>query len=145
MSDYAAAPIQPIVQGLLTIVAGAPVFTGVGVKSVVRTVGGAALGDFSLLLDPGLPGNAGELPPTGIGTALTIAVPDPRTLCTVRGAVATGATTINTIGVSYILPSVPPGDGGETTIRIVMQAGGAATDPVGAAGNGAEVITWKGV
>jgi len=152
MTDYAAAPIQPIVQGLLTIVAGAPVFTGVG-ATVKRTTGGAALGDFTFTLDPGLPGNAGELAPTGTFSppvpGITVAAPDPRALVTMRGSLTNavpGATSINGIGVSYNTPSAPPlGDGGDTTVRVVLTVAGVATDPTGTAASGAEIVIWKGV
>jgi hypothetical protein len=59
MSDYASTgPLQPIVNLVLNpIVAG--FFVGQGVLSVVRTPGGAPAGDFTIVLDPGLPGDVG--------------------------------------------------------------------------------------
>ncbi len=159
MNDYAAAPVQPIVQGLITIVVinavPTPVFQGKGVSSIQRTPVTPSTpvvspaGDFVLILDQGLPGNAGEVQPTNPNTVPpTPPQPDARTQVQLRGsltAAVPGGTSIDEIGVSYVFPSPAPGDGGFTAIRLVFAAAGAPTDPSLVAANGAEVIVWKGI
>jgi hypothetical protein len=158
MSDYAAAPIQPIVQGLLTVdpVSLAPTFTGRGVRSVTRTTaaGPPAQILYTLFLDPGLPGNAGELQPSlPISVAFPVGFPtqpDARSLVTVRGSATNaipGSTSIANVGVFYSVPSAGPGtDGGDTAILLVFtNAVPAAVDPTGAVASGVEIIVWKGL
>lgn len=145
--DYAAAPIQPIVQGLLTvaIVAGSPVptFEGKGVSSVTRTVAGTDI-VYTLILDEGLPGNAGELQP---GPTILGPQPDARTLINIRGSLANavhGGTSIVATGVTYAQPSLA--DGGLTAVLLVFtDATPAAVDPMGTVASGVEIIIWKGL
>lgn len=145
MSDYASTPVQPIVQGLVTIPTGVPgdtpVFFGRGISSVVRDVA-SAQGAFILTLDEGLPGG-GALQPTPDDVLIPPA-PDARTYVTVRGGSGTPpATTITQIAVSY-LTNATPGVGIDR-IEVVLSIAGAGTDPVGAAGSGFEILVWKGV
>lgn len=119
MTDYASAPVQPITN--LVIDPLSPTFFdgGQGVLSVVRTVGGAAAGDFTITLDPGLPGDVGLDGRFG------------RTTITQRGTLGAlaGGTTITENAVSY--PT-------ETTVRVVFAVGGVATDPAET-----EVLIWR--
>jgi hypothetical protein len=146
MTDYAAAPIQPIVQGLLTVdpVTLVPTFEGKGVASVTRTVAGTSI-LYTLTLDEGLPGNAGELQP-GPTFALILQQPDARTLVTARGSITNavpGATSVAGIGVAY---GQIGEDGGFKAVLIVFtDATHTAVDPTGAVANGAEIIVWKGL
>ncbi len=154
--DYAAAPIQPIVQGLLTvaIVAGTPVptFEGKGVSSVMRTVAPTVPPDiiYTLILDVGLPGNAGELQPGPLlGTPpLPGPQPDARTLINIRGSAmnsVAGGTSIVATGVTYAQPT-PGGDGGFTAVLLVFtDTTPAAVDPMGTVASGVEIIIWKGL
>ena len=73
MADYAAAPLQPIAQALLTIdAAGNPQITGRGFSSVVRA--SAFPGDFLLTIDEGTGvadiGSGGLVNEPGFGYAL---------------------------------------------------------------------------
>jgi hypothetical protein len=153
--DYAAAPIQPIVQGLLTvaIVAGTPVpsFEGKGVSSVIRTFSSTDI-IYTLILDEGLPGNAGELQPGPVvtGSILPGPQPDARTLINIRGSptnAIAGGTSIVATGVSYGMPSQGSGgDGGYTAVFLVFtDTTPAAVDPMGAVASGVEIIIWKGL
>lgn len=133
MSDYAAAPIQPIVQGLLTVdaVTNVPTFSGRGVSDVARVSAGV----FDLTLDEGLIGNGGEIDPDKA-----------RSLVTVRGsatATPANATSITSVGVTY---QTPGADGGMTVVRLVFTVDGTprvATDPNGVNAGGAEVVVFK--
>lgn len=119
MANYAAAPIQPIINGLITFTeVGIPVFTGRGIFSIARTGGGAAHGDVTLLLDPGLPGDVG-VDPLFAKTMLTS-----RPL----GGLA-GGTTLTQLAVTY--PTT-------NTIRIVTSAASVGIDP-----NVLEIIVWR--
>ena len=65
MPDFAAAPIQPIVEGLVTFPAGpggAVKFDGKGVSAIIRDGATGGQGGYILVLDQGLPGNAGAVP-----------------------------------------------------------------------------------
>lgn len=165
MGDYAAAPVQPIVQGLLTVsgpTAGtphAPTFNGRGISAVTRV----ALGTYVLTLDPGLPGNAGEVAPTGaaypaafvpgagLGASSTtkIPAPDVRAALTIRGtttqAVVPGGSDILNTAVTYITPGA---DGGFTQIQLIfsgLTAGAlpmVAVDPTDIHASGVEMIFW---
>ncbi len=150
--DYAAAPIQPIVQGLLTVSGAAvppplgphiPTFQGKGVSSVTRTVAGADI-IYTLFLDEGLPGNAGELQP---GPTVLGPQPDARTLINIRGSLANavhGGTSIVATGVTYAQPSLT--DGGFTAILLVFTNDiPAAVDPTDDVASGIEIIVWKGL
>jgi hypothetical protein len=119
MTNYAAAPIQPIINGILSFVSGAPVFTGRGVGSILRTPLGAAFGDFTIVLDQGLPGDVGLDPNYA------------RTMITQRGTLGAvpGGSTITQQAVTY--PST-------ATIRIVMSIAGVGTDPAAA-----EIAVWR--
>lgn len=119
MANYDAAPIQPFINGIITIVAGVPVFKGRGVSSVVRTPLGALLGDFTLMLDFGLPGSVGIDPNFA------------KSQITQRGGVS-GATLITQQAVTY--PST-------ATVRVVMSVAGAGTDPVLPAAT--ELVVWR--
>lgn len=146
MTDYAAAPIQPIVQGLLTVdpVSHVPTFHGKGVSAVTRTAVGADI-LYTLTLDEGLPGNAGELQP---GPTVLGPQPDARTLINIRGSLTNaivGGTSIVATGVTYIAPSTSP-DGGVTEVLLVFtNAVPAAVDPTGTVASGVEIIIWKGL
>jgi len=160
MTDYAAAAVQPIVQGLLTVsgavgpaVPHTPTFSGRGVSAVSRT----ALGVYLFTLDAGLPGNAGETsavgaayalnnqPGAGSGASSTTNVPAPntRSALTVRGssgAAPAGATTITSIGITWLTPGA---DGAFTQFQLVFTAAGVAVDPSDAVAAGCEIVIWK--
>ncbi len=151
--DYAAAPIQPIVQGLLTVSGAAvppplgphiPTFQGKGVSSVTRTQTPTTI-LYTLFLDVGLPGNAGELQP-GPGLLGFETQPDARTLINIRGsatAPAPGGTTIASTGVAY---GVIGPDGGLMAVLLVFtNAAQVAVDPTDAVASGVEIIVWKGL
>jgi len=145
--DYAAAPIQPIVQGLLTVVivdgVPTPSFAGKGVSAVTRTVTPTTI-IYMLFLDVGLPGNAGELQP---GPTVLGPQPDARTLVNIRGSISNivpGGTSIVATGVTYAVPSLV--DGGDTAILLVFTNDTpVAVDPMGAVASGVEIIVWKGL
>lgn len=121
MSDYAAAPLQPIANCILDPLSPTLFDGGQGVLSVVRTAGGAGGGDFTITLDPGLPGDVGLDGNFG------------RTTLTQRGQLGglAGGTTIVGTAVTYPTP---------TTVRVVMVNGaGVATDPAQT-----EVLIWRG-
>jgi hypothetical protein len=127
MSDYAAAPIQPIVQGLLTVSGTTPSFVGKGVSSVSRT----GAGDYVLTLDPGLPGEAGALDPNLA-----------RSLVTLRGGSgAPPVTTITQVAVVYHASATP--GVGDNTVELLFSIAGTPTELSGAASAGAEVVIWK--
>jgi hypothetical protein len=118
LANYATAPIQPIINGLISFAGGAPVFTGRGVSLIARTLGGAASGDITITLDPGLPGDV------AIDPLYARAMMTNRPL----GALA-GGTTISQQAVTY--PTT-------TTVRFVTSIGGVGTDP-----GILEVIVWR--
>lgn len=134
MTDYASAPAQPILQGLISVNADLSVnFEGMGVSAIARTVGGAAAGDFTLTLDPGVPGDVSIDQQFG------------RSLLTVRGSLLNavpGATSIDGKALSYI-PNANP-QIGSNKIRVVLTAAGAGTDPSDADGDGCEIVLWRG-
>ena len=129
MTDYAAAPIQPIANLVLNpanlpvapgvLPGSSPLFQGRGVKSVGRTVSGAAAGDFTITLDPGLPGDIDLF--TGAGY----------TLVTQRGTLGAlpGGTTITQVAVTY--PTI-------FTVRLVFSVASVGTDPTES-----DVIIWR--
>jgi hypothetical protein len=150
MTDYAVTPVQPIVQGLVTIpsgVAGGPVlFKGKGALPTVTRDPLSPFGAFTLTLDTGLPGNAGALQPLPDQPGVTSpSVPDARALITIRGnpTLAPPGTTITQQAVSYI-PSPTPGVG-INQIEVVLSIAGVGVDPVLPAATGFEIIVWKGV
>lgn len=165
MGDYAAAPIQPIVQGLLTVSgsgAGSPnvpTFNGRGISAVTRVAGPPIA--YVLTLDPGLPGNAGEVaaigkaypaalvPGAGSGASSTtnIPVPDARCAITLRGSssngVVGGSDIVNT-AVSYLTPGT---DGGFTQVQLIFSSVSgssvfAAVDPSNTHASGVELVIW---
>jgi hypothetical protein len=140
--DYAAAPIQPIVEGIVTFPGGVgtqPVFDGKGVRAIVR--GGPPQGQYLMLFDVGLPGNAGAIEPFPPPSFLPDVTPDPnvRTLITPLGAGSPPLSNISTIGVSY---AANIGTIGSIGVFVVMQNFGALlADPV----NGFIIIVWRGL
>lgn len=146
MPDYAAAPIQPIVEGLVTYPGGAgtqPFFDGKGVSSITRGV--SALGDFILTLDVGLPGNAGAVPFTSPPVSPPVQpafAPDPdvRTLVTPLGAGVPPKSGVFTIGVSYI-PSGLTGVGAPQIEIVTTTAALVPIDPKA----GFQIIVWRGL
>lgn len=153
MGDYAAAPSEPIVQGLITIIVVGmipiPAFSGRGVSSIIRTPPGAPLfgqaaGDYLLILDEGLPGNVALDPIFG------------RSFLTVRGAPSNAihfSTLIDQKAISYVANPAPgvfvPGpvpDLGSNVVRVVLSvsATALATDPTGTVGSGCEIVIWRG-
>ena len=140
--DYAAAPVQPIVEGLLTVdpITLVPTFSGRGVSSVVRL----STGIYNLNLDVGLPGNSGEFAGT---SPTTLPAADIRSIITLRGSPTNPnlafSTSISNYWVDYINPGV---DGGVQTIQLIFQtAVEAPTDPTGDAAAGVEVTVFRGV
>ncbi len=153
MSDYAAAPSEPIVQGLITIVeimgVFTPEFSGRGVSSIIRTPAGAPLmgnaaGDYLLTLDEGLPGD------------VSLDLIFGRSFLTVRGSFSNAvhfSTSIDQKSISYVanpspgvyVPGSVPGLG-SNVVRVVLAASstGLATDPIGTDGNGCEIVIWRG-
>lgn len=119
MTDYAAAPVQPIANLVISPLVAGFLVSGDGVLSVVRTLGGAVAGDFTITLDPGLPGDVGL--DGGFG----------RTIITQRGTlgVLDGGTTITENAVTY--PT-------QTTVRVVFSVAGVGTDPAET-----EVLIWR--
>ncbi len=165
MTDYAAAAVQPIVQGLVTVPTGiatqALAFTGRGALPVPgRTIGVTLfpMGVIILTLDVGLPGNAGAIEPAPDGAippTLVPAAPLARALITMRSPAAGVVSTIDSISVAYGNFSVPtPIDGSLRQIAITLADGAVLTDPVPtpappapatAGANGFEIIVWAGV
>jgi hypothetical protein len=125
MTDYAAAPLQPICNLVIDPLSPKLFDLGQGVLSVVRTPAGAPLfgsasGDFLITLDPGLPGDVGLDGQFG------------RVTITQRGTLGllAGGTTITENAVSYPTP---------TTVRVVFSVAGVGTDPATT-----EVLIWRG-
>jgi hypothetical protein len=168
MTDYAAAAVQPIVQGLVTITGnlsgGLPIFTGrgaliTGTSPPLPTPGrpvGFATGVIILTLDVGLPGNAGAVEPSpdnAIPPTLAPFAPLPRTLITMRSPGVGAPTTLDSVSVEYGNFTLPvPSDGSLRQVAItIATAAGVLTDPVVVAGtpstgaNGFEIIVWVGV
>lgn len=160
MSDYAAAAIQPIVQGLLTVDGqGGVHFFGRGAFIGPAGTGLApgrnavnAQGDFILTLDEGLPGVAGAVEPVPAPVTLPalLAPPAPlmRTHLSVRAPAPGTPTPLLSLAVNYgnitdNVPAVPAGVG-FTQIEILTAVTGAVlTDP--AVTSGIEIIVWAGV
>lgn len=152
MTDYAATPVQPFVQGIIQCAspaAGPVSFQGRGVSAIGR--GTAAQGDFLLTLDQAVPGSGGVVDAAALpaGGVLPSVIGDPRTLLTVRGG--SGAPPITTItqqAVSYgnivagVFVAAAPG-ASFSVVRVVLSIAGVGTDPVDAAGGGCEVVCWK--
>lgn len=130
MNDYAVAPVQPIVQGLVyaDLITGVMKFYGAGVRRFTPISPGV----YKLELDPGVPGT-GELAPVPPGLTAP-AGPDPRTIITLRGI----TTTVTAVLVGYGQSAPPPLDNGLNVILVTLQA------PVPVDQN-FEIITWLGV
>jgi hypothetical protein len=156
MADYAAVPLQPIAQALLTIdAAGNPQLTGRGFSTVVRA--SVNPGDFLITMDEGTAvadiGSGGIVGEPGFGFSTGIVGPnglDPRFVrvsLTMRGGTtAPGTTTVQERSVS--ITSVP--GQGATQIRVSLRdTGNAPVDPMGAGvpnanGSGLEIMVWNG-
>jgi hypothetical protein len=138
MTDYAASPVQPIVQGLLTITPetdfgpGVVSFFGIGIvtsgPNAPRYVSG---GRYLLTLDPGLPGDVAIDPPFG------------RYLLTVRAPAPSTPTNILSKALTYIVNPVP--GVGTTQIEITVAIGSppVSDDPDGP-NRQIEIIIWRG-
>lgn len=131
MANYDAAPIQPFINGIITAdeEGGAVHWNGRGVSTIVRTPAGAplfgaALGDFLLTLDFGLPGSVGIDPNFA------------KAMITERGTLGAhaGGTTITEQAVTY--PTT-------ATVRVVISIAGAGTDPSISVGGGVELVVWR--
>src|SRR5208337_4561192 len=102
MPDFAAAPIEPIVEGRVTFPAGpggVAVFDGKGIVSIFRLPATGGQGGYIFVFDVGLPGNAGAVP---FGPSPPLAPdPDVRAMVTPLGTGAPPSSGITFIGVSY--------------------------------------------
>ena len=139
MPDYAAAPIQPIVEGLVTFPGGAPAisFDGKGVSAIAR-IAGHPLGAYVLTLDEGLPGNAGAVP---FGPSPPLAPdPDVRTLILPIGVGVPPVSGVHAIGVAYN-PSGISGVGAFQIFIVLTNMVFALVEPV----NGFQIIVWRGL
>jgi hypothetical protein len=132
MTDYAAAPVQPIVQGLLTVrgIEGFILsFFGIG---IVQTGPFAPVrvgaGNYILTLDPGLPGDVAIDPPFG------------RQLLNVRSPMGTPTAVISK-SIAYLTsPTLNPTQVGANQIQIRL----ANLTPVGVDPEvGLEIILWR--
>jgi hypothetical protein len=147
MPDYAAAPIQPIVEGLVTFPGGVgtqPFFDGKGVSSIVRDPATGGQGGYILTLDVGLPGNAGAVPfaASPLEPPLPVFAPDPdvRTLVIPLGVGIPPLSGIASIGVSYI-SSALTGVGAPQIEVVLTNAVFIPHDPKG----GFQIIVWIGI
>lgn len=105
---YDAAPLQCIAQAIVTIAGGGgPItFVGRGIQQILRDGATGGQGGYFIVLDPGLIGNAGAVPPVGAATLDTV-----RTVVQPRGAGVPPVSGIGTIAVTYIQsPIVGVGD-----------------------------------
>lgn len=139
MPDSAAAPLQPIVSGLVTFAGGAWSFSGKGCLPTVVHVGA---GDFQLTLDAGLIGNAGAVQPLPVQVLGfppdTTLDPDVRSVVTVRGPFPSG---IFNIAVRYIT-SFTPGVGAVVIEVLFANVANVFTDPPA---GGFDLVVWKGL
>lgn len=146
MPDYAAAPVQPLVQGLVTIVPGVPptlVFDGKGIiETGVFRPHYTSAGRYILFFDPGLPGNAGAVEAIPELPLVAPADPNVRTSIMPIGVGVPPVSGIFAIGVFY-LASLAVGVG-VTGINIVMTTGPVFT-PVDPSGGAFEITVWKGL
>jgi hypothetical protein len=135
MTDYAATPVQPIVQGLITLVdpdvpADGINFFGKGILltgplAPVRT----AAGNYTLTLDPGLPGDVAIDPPFG------------RFLITIRGTVGV-PTIIENKSIAYLTsPTLSATAVGANQIQILLADSAGALSEFD--GEGVEIILWR--
>jgi len=143
MPDYAAAPIQPIVEGVVTFPGGPgtqPFFDGKGVSAITRAPG-FLFGAYILTLDVGLPGNAGAVPFAPSGPPPLFAPdPDVRTMVTPISTGSPPASFVQSIGVSYI-PSALSGVGAPQIEIAITEAVFTLFDPAG----GFQIIVWRGL
>jgi hypothetical protein len=145
MPDYAAAPIQSIVEGFVTFPGGIPFFDGKGVSAIVRDPVTGGQGGYILTLDVGLPGNAGAVPfaaPPLEPPVPPAFPPDPdvRTMITPLSFGSPPLSNIVFIGVSYI-PSALTGVGAPQIEIVLANPSSVPTDPV----NGFQIIVWRGI
>lgn len=132
MSDYAASPVQPILQGLVTVVpqeVGLPLvsFYGRGCSAVVADLTGVLL-----TLDGGAAGPSGRVGLPGVGGLDT---PYARTLVTVRGTLTTLQNKIVTYPTQGTLHVAFLDAGAATvyqTFEIVVWRGDAGVEPANA-------------
>ncbi|HYX22231.1 MAG TPA: hypothetical protein VFA98_15415 [Thermoanaerobaculia bacterium] len=161
MTDYAAAAVQPIVQGLVTIPSGVPggaiLFSGKGALPAGSRLPAFPTGVIILTLDAGLPGNAGAIEP--VPAPVTVPrlaapfAPLARTLLTMRSPAIGVPTTIVSVSVAYGNFTVPaPADGSLRQVAITLaNTAGALIDPIPVGGeapggaDGFEIIVWEGV
>lgn len=136
MTDYASAPVQPIVQGLVTTVSqevGPTLLTFFG-KGIIRSgplgsvgVPGApvalGVGDYLLSLDAGLPGDVAIDPPFG------------RVLLTVRSVVGVPSPVISK-SITYLVSPTP--GVGCNQVRIEF-----ANAVLGAVDSTFEIVIWR--
>ncbi|HYX22232.1 MAG TPA: hypothetical protein VFA98_15420 [Thermoanaerobaculia bacterium] len=133
MTDYAAAPAQPVLQGLITLKNPQVPAQGINFfgEGIVQSGPDAPLyvgsGHYILTLDPGLPGDVAIDPPAA------------RFMMTVRAPIGV-TTAVVTKSVAYI-PSPTPRVGA-TKIEIIL-TNGAGGDEVDFE-DGLEIILWRG-
>lgn len=138
MSDFAAAPLQPVAQALLRIVAGVPtIVSGRGFLPAVARIGGA--GGFRLDFDRNTP----PPDPVSIGLPGDIAV-DPnhlRSHVTAR-AVAGAPPTTTLVGASASFVATP--GSGATSLVVTTSTPAGPADPSGIVADGIEILAWRG-
>jgi hypothetical protein len=137
MTDYAATPIQPILQGFVSTIGGATTFFGRGVEKISHVNG---TGLYRLVLDAGLPGNAGAVEPTPGGSGSLPAAPDTRTMITRRTNPAVTSELVTYVASSLVADGVPPPPDGSLNVVVVLFIG-----PAEQADADFEIITWTGV
>jgi len=138
MPDYAASPIQPIVEGLVTFPGGPPniEFDGKGISSILYI----GMGHYILFFDEGLPGNSGAVPALPEFPLVLPIDPDVRTNIMPLGVGVPPVSGIQAIGIAYIASLVQ--GVGATAIDIVLtNAAFVGQDPQ----NGFEIIVWRGL
>jgi len=137
MTDYAAVPVQPIVQGLITLVnPDVPDdgidFFGIGIvqNGPFAPVRNGA-GSYTLTRDPGLPGDVAINPLFGRFMM---------TVCGPNGIAAGAPTAIESKSLTYLTsPLLNANLVGANQIEIFLAAGGAGTDFE----TGLEIILWR--
>jgi len=133
MTDYAAAPAQPIVQGLLRAIGTEGVLLTFFGKGIVLTGPFAPLrvgaGNYILTLDPGLPGDVAIDPPFG------------RVLLNVRAPEGVPTAVISK-SIAYITSApLNPAQVGANQIQIrLANLAGVGVDPE----SGLEIVLWRG-
>ncbi len=134
MTDYAAAPAQPIVQGLLRVfeIDSTPMlaFFGIGIvqtgpfKPVYN-----GLGNYTLTLDPGLPGDVAIDPPFGRALLNVRALPGVPTAVVSKsiGYITSPAANATAIGANQI--QITLNEDPETALEIILWRGDAGVEP----------------